>query len=91
MGQQEVAAGVDKTIAYSQQKIAKSLIFLGLRVMDDVHGPSPADTKLDRGRVRMGLGKGLGVLLSRVTVSFLSKDAFGHNDGNRAVIEGYFG
>ena len=39
----------------------------------------------------MGLGKGLGVLLPGVTVSFLSKDVFGHNDGNCAIVEGYLG
>ena len=91
MGQQEGASGVDQTIAYSQCKIAKLSIFLGLRVMDNVRGVSSADTKLDRGHVGMGLGKGLGVLLLGVTVSFLPKDAFGHNDGNRAIVEGYFG
>ena len=45
----------------------------------------------DRGPVGMGLGKGLGVLLPGVTVSFLSKDVFGHNDGNCAIVEGYLG
>ncbi len=49
--------------------------------MEDVHCASPADTKSDRGHVRMDLGKGLGVLLPGGMVSFLSKDAFGHNDG----------
>ena len=77
MGQQEGSAGVDLTIAYSRRKIAKLLIFLGLRVMDDVRGASPADTKLDRWCVGMGLGKRLGVLLAGVTVSFLYKDTFG--------------
>ena len=38
----------------------------------------------------MGLGKGSGVLLPGVTASFLSKDAFGQNDGNRAIVDGYF-
>ncbi len=47
--------------------------------------------KSDRGRVGMGLGKGLGVLLLGVTDSFLSKDAFGQDDGNRAIVEGYCG
>ena len=51
---------------------------------------SPADTKPDRGRVGMGLRKGSGVLLPGVTASFLSKDAFGHNDRNRAIVDGYF-
>ena len=60
-------------------------------MIDDVRCASPADMKSDRGRVGMGLGKGLGVLLLGVTVSFLSKDAFGHNDRNCAVVEGYFG
>ena len=48
--------------------------------MDDVRPTSPADTKLDRGRVGGSLGKGLGALLPGVTVCFLSNDAFGHND-----------
>ena len=47
--------------------------------MDDARRASPADTKSDRGRVGMGLGKGLGVLLPGVTASFLSNDAFGHD------------
>ncbi len=59
--------------------------------MDDVRGASPADTKLDRGHVGMGLGKVFEVLLLGVTVTFLSKDAFGHNDRNCAIVEGYFG
>ncbi len=59
--------------------------------MDDVHHTSPADTKLDKGRVGMGLGKGLGDLLPGVTASFLSKDAFGHDDRDCVIVEGYFG
>ncbi len=55
--------------------------------MDDVHCASPADMKLDR---EMGLGKGSGVLLPGVMASFLSKDAFGHDDGNRAIVNSYF-
>jgi len=58
--------------------------------MDDVRRASPADTKLDRGCVGMGLKKGSGVLLPGVMASFLSKDAFGHDDGNRAIVDGYF-
>jgi len=58
--------------------------------MEIVRRASPADTKSDRGCVQMGLGKGSGVLLPGVTASFLSKDAFGHDDGNRAIIDGYF-
>ena len=58
--------------------------------MDHVRCASPADTKLDRWRVGMGLGKGSGVLLPGVTVFFLAKDTFGHNDGNRAIVDGYF-
>ena len=60
-------------------------------MIDDVHRASPADTKLDSGCVRMGLGKGLGFLLLGVTPSFLSEVAFGHDDGNCAIVEGYFG
>ena len=59
---------------------------MGMRVMDDVRHTSPADTKLDRGRVRESLGKGLGVLLPGVTAFFLAKDVFGHNDRNRAIV-----
>jgi hypothetical protein len=59
--------------------------------MDDVCRASPPDTKSDRGRVGGSLGKGSGVLLPGVTASFLVKDAFGHNDGNRAIIDGNFG
>ena len=58
--------------------------------MDDARRASPADTKSDKGRVGMGLGKGLGVLLPGVMASFLSNDAFGHDDGNRAIVAGYF-
>ncbi len=87
MGQPEGAAAVDRSIAYVD---AKSLTFLGPRAMEIVCRVSPADTKLDRERVGMGLGKGLGVLLLGATASFLSKDAFGHNDGNCAINDGYF-
>ncbi len=59
--------------------------------MDDVRRASAADTKLDRGRVGMGLGKGPGVLLQGVTASFLSNDEFGHDDGNRAIVDKFFG
>ncbi len=59
--------------------------------MDDVRRVSAADTKLDQGRVRMGLGKGSEVLLRGVTASFLSNDEFGHDDGNRAIVDKYFG
>jgi hypothetical protein len=59
--------------------------------MDDARCASPANTKSDRGRVGMGLGKGLGVLLPEVTASFLSNDAFGHNDGNHAIADCNFG
>ncbi len=60
--------------------------------MDDARRTSPADTKLDRGRrVGMGLGKGLGVLLPGVMASFLSNDAFGHDDGNHAIVDCNFG
>ena len=69
---------------------AKLLIFLGPCAMGIVHRASPADTKLDRWRVGMGLGKGSGVLLPGVMAFFLSKDAFGHNDGNCAIVAGYF-
>ncbi len=70
---------------------AKLSIFRGQRAMDDVRRASPANTKLDRGHVKMGLGKGLGVLFLGVTASFLSNDAFGHNDGNRAIVDCNFG
>jgi hypothetical protein len=66
---------------------AKLLIFRGQSAMDNARCASPANTKLDRGHVGMGLGKGLGVLLPGVTASFLSNDAFGHDDGNRAIVD----
>ncbi len=69
---------------------AKLLILLGPRAMDDVRRASPADMKSDRGRVGLGLEKGSGVLLPGETVSFLSKDVFGHDDRNRAIVDGYF-
>ena len=53
--------------------------------------PPPSCDALLTGRVGMGLGKGLGVLLRGVTVSFLSNDKFGHDDGNRAIIDKFFG
>jgi hypothetical protein len=58
--------------------------------MEIVRRASPAETKLDRERVGMGLGKGSGVLLLGVTASFLSKNAFCHNDENCAIVDGYF-
>ncbi len=63
---------------------AKLLIFLAQRAMDNARCTSAADTKLDRGCVGMGLGKGLGVLLGGgVTASFLSN--------NRAIFDKFFG
>jgi hypothetical protein len=59
--------------------------------MDNVHRASAADTKLDRGRVEMGLGKGSGVLLRGVMASYLSNDKFGHDDGNCAIADKFFG
>ncbi len=58
--------------------------------MDDVRRVSPDSTKKDTRRVGRGLGKGLGVLLPEVTAFFLAKDAFGHDDGNPAIVAGYF-
>ena len=69
---------------------AKLTIFLGPRAMDDVHQASLDDTKKDTRRFGRGLGKGSGVLLLGVTASFLSMDTFGRNDGNRAIVAGYF-
>ena len=86
--QQEGAAAVDRTITYSQCKIVD---ILGLRVMDDVHHTSPANTKSDRGRVGGSLGKGLGVLLPGMTAFFLAKDVFGHDDRYRAIVDKFFG
>ena len=70
---------------------AKLLIFFAQRAMDGARCGSAADTKLDRGRVGMGLGKGLGVLLRGVTASFLSNNKFGHDDGNCAIFDKFFG
>ncbi len=80
---------VDRTIAYNTVD-AKSLIFLGPRAIDDVRHRSPANTKSGRGHVGMGLGKGLGVLLPGVKASFIAKDAFGHDDGNCAIVAAIF-
>ena len=66
---------------------AKSLIFLAQRAMDDARCASAADTKLDRGCVGMGLGKGSGVLLQGVMASFLSNNKFGHDDRNCAIFD----
>ncbi len=70
---------------------AKSLIFLAQRTMDNARCASAADTKLDRGYVRMGLGKGSGVLLRGVRASFLSNNKFGQDDGNHAIFDVFFG
>jgi hypothetical protein len=58
--------------------------------MDNSRRASTANPKKDTRRVGRGLGEGLGVLLPGVTASFLAKDAFGHDDGNRAIVAGYF-
>ena len=58
--------------------------------MYDVRRASPDDTKKDTKRVGRGLGKGSGVLLPGVTAFFLAKDTIGYDDGNRAVVAGYF-
>ncbi len=58
--------------------------------MDDVRRASPDNTKKDTRRVGRGLGKGSGVLLPGVMAFFLAKDGFGHDDGTRAIVAGYF-
>ena len=58
--------------------------------MDDVHCASLYDTKKDTRRVGRDHGKGPGVLLLGVMAFFLAKDAFGHDDKNRAIVDGYF-
>ena len=58
--------------------------------MDDVHRASPDNTKKGTRRVGRGLGKGSGVLLPGVTAFFLAKDAFGHDDKNRAILTAIF-
>ncbi len=60
------------------------------RGVDDVRRASPADTKSGRGRVGMGLGKGSRVLSPGVKAPFLAKDAFGHDDGNCAIVAAIF-
>ncbi len=70
---------------------AKLLIFLAQRVMDDARCTSASDTILDKGCVGMGLGKGSGVLLRGVRVSFLSNNEFGRDDRNRAIFVVFFG
>ena len=42
----------------------------------------PADAIVGTGRIGRGLGKGGGVLLMRVTASFLVEDMTCHHDGN---------
>ena len=91
MGQWDSKKGLLRSTKRLRMVDAKLSIFRGQRVMDDARRASPADTKSDRGRVGMGLGKGLGVLLPGVTASFLSNDAFGHDDGNRAIVDCNFG
>ncbi len=91
MGQWDSKKGLLRLTKRLHTVDAKLSIFWGQRAMDDARCASPADTKSDRGHVGMGLGKGLGVLLLGVTASFLSNDAFGHNDGNRAIIDCNFG
>jgi hypothetical protein len=81
MGQQEGDAAVDQTIACGQHETVN--IFGITRDGSD-------DTKKDTRNFRRGLGKGSGVLLPGVTAFFLAKDAFGHNDGNRAIVADYF-
>ena len=58
--------------------------------MDGVSRASLDDTIKDTRHVGRGLGKGSGVLLPGVTAFFLAKDAFGDNDGNCAIVAGYF-
>jgi hypothetical protein len=58
--------------------------------MDDVRCASPDNTQKGTRRVGRGLGKGSGVLLPGVTAFFLAKDTIGHDDGNRAIVAGYF-
>ena len=41
--------------------------------------------------IKRGLGKGLGVLLPGERAFFLAKDALGHNDGNRAIVDKFLG
>jgi hypothetical protein len=83
MGEQEGAAAIDQTLMQNYQ-------YFGESVRWTMSCASPADTKSDRGRVGMGLGKGLGVLLLGVTASFLSKDVVGHDDRNCAIFNGNF-
>ena len=58
--------------------------------MDDVCGTSPENTKKDTRHVGRGLGKGPGVLLPGAMAFFHAKDTFGHDDGNGAIVDGYF-
>ncbi len=70
---------------------AKLLIFLQRTGMVWQSCATPTDTKEDTGCVGRGLGKGPGVLLLGVMASFLVKDTFGHNDGNRIIVGDAFG
>jgi hypothetical protein len=75
VGQWDSKKGLLRSTERLRTVNAKLSIFHGQRAMDNARRASPADTKSDRGRVGMGLGKGLGVLLPGVTASFLSNDA----------------
>ena len=59
--------------------------------MDNSRRASTANPQKDTRRVGRGLGEGLGVLLPGAMASFLTKDAFGHDDGNRAIVNKFFG
>jgi len=87
-------SGSKKELLRSTERLrtvdAKSSIFWGSLVMDNSRRASTANPKKDTRRVGRGLGEGLGVLLPGLTASFLAKDAFGHDDGNRAIVAGYF-
>jgi len=57
--------------------------------MDDVCRTSPEKTKKDTS-VSGGSWEGVGSLVAGGEAFFLAKDAFGHDDGNRAIVAGYF-
>jgi hypothetical protein len=59
-------------------------VFVVMRTLRSAPRVKPLRVE-DRPRDLRVLGRGMGVLLPRVTASFLVKDTFGHNDGNLIV------
>jgi hypothetical protein len=67
------------TLVYGQCKIVD--IFLQQSRMVGQSHANPADKTEDTGHFKRGIGKGMGVFVLGVTMTFIVKDTFGHNDG----------